>query len=286
MKKTTILIGFMLFTTSFLAQNRGGRGGVNRSNEQVFSQQSINISNDNGYFNFNNGTANQSGNYNNIQVSNVAVNTNKVQQQPTNNISRNVNSNLDVANTDVYELNEFDNRGGNIDRGGNLNVVEMNPSVYRGNGAVNPTGFPVIEQTRNVVEPVQQQIVMDNVDAQMDINIKPINIQTPDMAIDFSLQLSNDKSQAKEKVEKDKTPVDRNEVVPPSLNLPNVSLNLNKSKSSATSKNRKVKRQKGFGYQQHVSLLAKIASKTAGIKKLLKKKKTKKVICSVVCYQF
>lgn len=286
MKRTTILIGIMLFATTFLAQNRGGRGGNNRSNEWVISQQNVNTANDNGYFSFNNSTTNQSVNYNNIQVSNVAVNTNKVQQKTNNNNSRNVNSNFNMANTDVYQSNDFDNRGGNIDRGGNINVVEMNTPVFRGNGAINPIDLPVVEQTRNVAEPVQQKIVMDNVDAQIDINVKSINIQTPDIALNFSLDIGNDKSTSKEKEVKDKTPVDRSEVTPPSLNLPKIDLDINKSKSSTASKSRKFKRQKGFGYQQHVTLLAKIASKTAGIKKLLKKKKPNKIVCSVVCYQF
>ncbi len=301
MKKASILIALILTTGTFIAQQRGGRGGGNQSvyiNMQQSTSNPVNNTNINNTF---------SGNVlvnnvvqTNVQVSNGNYNFNK-QNEQANAINRNVNRNVNInmANEDVQTLSNVSSRGGNT-------IIEP---VSRGNNYEVPQ---VVEQSielDNVVprkvevelndEPIQQQMVIDNVDNQLSINVNPnINVNVPQINanVDFSIdmnrnqQAKNTSNGKEEKVKEPRVKEDKQVNLNLSVKMPEVSLKSSgkstTSKKVAKVKTKKTKKHRGYGYKQHVSIFAKIAAKTEGIKKLLKKKKKKKVTCSVVCYKF
>lgn len=273
MKKSVILIALIIFTSSLVAQSRGGRGGNARTNDVIYVQANnaplSNVS-ANVYSNLDNNVGNM--NYSNVQMSNVNFNNNKIQQQAVNPTTRNVNINVSRnVSTNDFAQNRSNNRG---------NVADVN---------VEPQ---VVEQEQFIQEPIQQMVI-DNVDNEVALNVNPVlnmNVTEINTNIDLSFSLDNStQQQQKQKDEEPSQSIENDGVVisfekPQSLEMPK--LNLNFSKKSSVSSARNYKKYKRHSYSQHVSIMEKIAAKTASIKHVLKKKKHKKVVCSVVCYHF
>lgn len=291
MKKLTVLIAIVLVSGTLSAQQRGGR-----NNTQFYRNSNLNVSDNNSnpeisnlYYNVDNNV----GNYNNeyVQTSNVNFNTNiiQVQQQqinvtpPAQNVV--VNRNVNVVNNDVV-LNTRGNRGEvEVQR----NVPDSRGNVYE----MQSNDIPeVVEQQINI-EPVQQVMVIDNVDNQLAINANPnINIPSPAINVDrsFELNLGNESNEVINKdTEKVKeTKVKEEKKISVSISIPDIDLVSERSissKKSTSLRTKKVRVKRNFGYQQHVSVIQKFKAKTAGLKKLVAKK-TKKIKCSVVCYKF
>lgn len=280
MKKSTVFVGLILITSSIIAQNRGGRGG---SQAQIYVQSN----------NYNTSLSNVNYGYSNLSFNN----DNNVQQQVVISNNRNVNDNPvrniqdNVSNSE--NVNPFGNRGGN--------EVEVNIEVQsRGNENISNVrnGWALVEQTMTQ-EPVQIQ--MDNVNDNFALNVTPeinvpqinmseINIPSVDLNVDLSLNLNKNLEIAdspkvvQTKIKEEKVKEEKEETESIKVHMPEISFGNSKSKRSIAKKV-KVKAPKGYGYKQHVSMLQRLAAKTSKIQKLFKKK-TKKVTCSVVCYQF
>lgn len=272
MKKYQILIALMIVSNVMIAQNRGGRGGNSRGNEVVLVQMNnaplSNIST-NVYSNLDNNVGNM--NYSNVQISNVNFNNN-IQQQAI------------IPNT----------RNVNVTQSRNANPVAIEvPQQLASNRnkiPVNNDESQVVEQEQIMPEPVQQ-MAKDNVDNEVSLNVDPsINMPEINADINLSLQVDNAEPVQQKQVADRESAVKINEKSekvesePLSIEMPNISLNLSKKTNTVSVK--KHKKYKGFSYSQHVSLMERISSKTTAIKQLFKKKNHKKVVCSVVCYQF
>lgn len=305
MKKSTILIACLLGTATMIGQNRGSRGG--NYNYNTIQTNVSNPTNGNTFIasnvDNNTGVFNQS----NVQMTNVNLNVNKVQQQ-TINVPRNVdnrNVTVNYSNDDIQLVNVSQSRGGDVqtvnfngNRGGNEVVFELDNNIEINEVFDNGPG-------------VQQQMIIDNVDNGIAMNLEPqinvpqvqmpeinvpninipeINVPQVQMSMDVSLDLSRNNGQVKtNKVKEEKVKEEKVYGEGPSFEMPSVKLNLSfgTSKKSITTKKMKSKGQRDFGYKQHVSILAKMATKFTKVKKVLAKKKTKKSkLCSVICYQF